>query len=518
MAEVFLAHRSGPQGFQKQLVIKRLLPSLSESKTHARLFLNEARLSALIDHPNVAHVSDFGEVDGQYYIAMEHVDGLTLLEVLQVAGPLGPGMASRIVIDVLDALQAIHDTKDLSGRALHLVHRDITPKNVMLTRGGTVKLIDFGIAISADDDRPVEAGTMNFMSPEQVRGDPLDHRSDLFCAGLLLMFLLTGRIDFRTPEGTLQARPEEVPESLWKIVERAVQVSVDARFSSARSFQTELEAFMPNCGAEGTKSHLSEFASFVVPPMTFMGRVFSEGSDAKPTPVLVEQTVGITEPIQETKALEETKALNTMPLDETVAMTALIPPAPQAVPQTEVEQALPTTRSPGLAWGSAAALLIASCGLLWALNRDPPELPAAGGAKLSVEAPPAKEASQTQTSKTVSDEVSSPATQEAARSAARRARSRRRARRARAKAASAKRRARAEAVLKKPGFLSIDSRPWTRVYIDGKARGPTPIARMELGAGTHTVRMRNPAQGIDKTFKVKIRPGKTVGLKKTFLE
>ncbi|MEO1336947.1 MAG: serine/threonine-protein kinase, partial [Myxococcota bacterium] len=180
MAEVFLAQRSGPQGFRKQLVIKRLRPKWTTSETHVALFRKEARYAALIDHPNIAHVSDFGCVDDRYYIAMEYVDGLTLQEFLDVSGPLRSGVAARIMIDVLDALEAIHTTRDLGGRLLGLVHRDLTPRNVMVTRKGSVKLLDFGIAIAADEINPADAGTRKYMAPEQVRGEVVGRRADVY--------------------------------------------------------------------------------------------------------------------------------------------------------------------------------------------------------------------------------------------------------------------------------------------------------------------------------------------------
>src|SRR5262245_45195134 len=139
MAEVFLAKKLGPRGFEKQLVLKRILPHLSASERFTALFLKEARLAALIDHPNLVHVSSFGEIDGDYYLAMEFVDGITVADLLAMFGTLTAGVTARISIDLCSALGAIHTALDGTGKAMELVHRDVTPRNVMLTRDGNVK-------------------------------------------------------------------------------------------------------------------------------------------------------------------------------------------------------------------------------------------------------------------------------------------------------------------------------------------------------------------------------------------
>jgi eukaryotic-like serine/threonine-protein kinase len=248
MAEVFLARREGPSGFEKQLVVKRLLPHLSRRARFTEMFLREARLSALIDHPNFVHVSAFGEEDGQYYLAMEFVDGVTIKQLSEQIGSFSPGAAARIAIDLLDALNAIHNAVALDGRPLHLVHRDVTPSNVMLTRSGTVKLLDLGIAISEDDGAPARAGTRKYMSPEQARGAPLDARSDLYCVGLLLKSML----------------PSALPPPLEAIVRRLLEEDPEARPSSAREVQDALEQFAHSRGREGTRGALAKLASRVV--------------------------------------------------------------------------------------------------------------------------------------------------------------------------------------------------------------------------------------------------------------
>lgn len=262
MAEVFLARREGPQGFEKHLVVKRLLPHLARSERFTQMLLREARYSALIDHPNFVHVSSFGVIDDGYYLAMEYVDGLTIQELLGVVGSLSAGVAARVAIDLLDALHAIHTAKYLDGRELRLVHRDVTPGNVMVTAAGTVKVLDLGIAVPVDEVAPGRAGTRRYMSPEQARGEPLDARSDLYCVGLVLCLMLSGRHPFMADE--LSVTLDQSPPMLRDVIVDILQEERDARPRTAREVQARLEAFAVTRGQEGTRAYLSELATEVV--------------------------------------------------------------------------------------------------------------------------------------------------------------------------------------------------------------------------------------------------------------
>ena len=259
MAEVFLARREGPAGFRKDLVIKRILPHLARSEGFVRLFLHEARVAALIDHPNLVHVSAFGEIDGEFYLAMEYVDGFTLADLMQRVGKLTPGAACRIGTDLLEALDAIHSARDADGRPLELVHRDVSLRNVMLTRAGAVKLLDFGIAVVQGDGAAPKMGTRQFMSPEQQVGGALDGRSDLYMVGGLLRSLMVGGAGQRT------GAPSEIPAPLWSTIESALQETPAHRPSSARAMLADLEIFLASRGAEGTRTHLADLLRSVFP-------------------------------------------------------------------------------------------------------------------------------------------------------------------------------------------------------------------------------------------------------------
>ena len=285
MAEVFLARLIGVEGFERRVAIKRILPHLSESEDFRAMFLDEARLAAQLTHPNIVHIYDFGKVDDYYFIAMEYVDGVDLGQLIRRAKerPVPFELAARIVADVCAGLHFAHNASDPTGRKLDVVHRDVTPQNVLVTYDGVVKLVDFGIAkaqFAAGRTRPgVVKGKYAYMSPEQVEGKPLDGRSDVFSAGICLYEMLTGVPLFRRDDVTASMReirdgkpihPEkhrrDVPEELVKIMRRALQTSRDERYASASAMQTDLEKFLKSATALGTARELGEYLKRELPP------------------------------------------------------------------------------------------------------------------------------------------------------------------------------------------------------------------------------------------------------------
>ena len=212
MAEVFLARLIGVEGFERRVAIKRILPHLSESEEFRAMFLDEARLAAQLTHPNIVHIYDFGKVDDYYFIAMEYVDGVDIGRLIRRAKerPVPFELAARILADVCAGLHFAHNAVDPIGRKLDVVHRDVTPQNVLVSYDGMVKLVDFGIAkaqFAAGRTRPgVVKGKYAYMSPEQVEGRPLDGRSDVFSAGICLYEMLTGVPLFRRDDVTASMR------------------------------------------------------------------------------------------------------------------------------------------------------------------------------------------------------------------------------------------------------------------------------------------------------------------------
>ncbi|HEX6836454.1 MAG TPA: serine/threonine-protein kinase, partial [Polyangia bacterium] len=207
MAEVYRAVLDGPQGFSRNVVLKRILPNLAHDEGFLRLFLDEARISALLHHPAIVQVFDFGAIDGTYFLAMELIEGWTLGQLMQLckqrltAVPVAD--VCYAMSELCGALAYAHALSDDSGRALEIVHRDVSPSNIMIGKQGGVKLLDFGIARAAEHarDERTRAGTrkgkLSYMSPEQTSAARVDRRSDIFSLGIVFYEWLTMRRLFK---------------------------------------------------------------------------------------------------------------------------------------------------------------------------------------------------------------------------------------------------------------------------------------------------------------------------------
>src|SRR5215471_13209915 len=192
MGEVYLARRRAA-GVEKWLVVKRMRPEKSGDARFLDLFVREARLSMSLAHQNIVPVFDFGRIDDQVFIAMERVEGRDLGSSLQKAGkPLPPVLAAFVAVECLQALDYAHRRRGPDGAALGIVHRDVTPRNVLLSWAGEVKLTDFGIAALAGDATARLLGTPQYMAPEQARSEPIDPRADIYAVGLVLREAMTG--------------------------------------------------------------------------------------------------------------------------------------------------------------------------------------------------------------------------------------------------------------------------------------------------------------------------------------
>lgn len=260
MAEVFLGVHRGPEGFQKAVVIKRVLPAYSGNPSFVHMFVDEARLAARLEHPNIVRTYEFGEADGQYFTTMEYLPGEDLARVLDklvfAHQQMPLHIATGIMTSVCAGLQFAHQLTDTSGRPLGLIHRDINPANVIVTYTGEVKIIDFGVAktTSSETKTGTIKGKVAYMSPEQLLGRGVDQRSDVFSAGVVLWELLTGRPLFlRDNEAaTMYAimneplhppsryRPD-IPPALDGIVMRALARTPADRYDSAEDLGMDLE-------------------------------------------------------------------------------------------------------------------------------------------------------------------------------------------------------------------------------------------------------------------------------------
>ncbi len=260
MAEVYLARSFGAEGLEKTLVIKRILPEFSENPRFVEMFISEAKIAVELNHPNIVQIYDFGKHEDTYYLAMEYVDGVDLGHLLSASRrsdqPVSIGNAVWIAAEIAKGLQYAHTKKDRYGDPLEIVHRDVSPQNVLVSQDGTVKIVDFGIAkaSSVTDARPNQVkGKFAYMSPEQASGKPVDHRSDLFSLGVMLFELLCGRQMFQASNKDellslvksavvpdIASLNAQVPEELQRILYRVLESDPDDRYESARELQREL--------------------------------------------------------------------------------------------------------------------------------------------------------------------------------------------------------------------------------------------------------------------------------------
>ena len=258
-AEVFLAHA---QGSKALLVIKRLLPEWTSEMKLVEMLVGEAKVAALLNHDGIVRIHELGREAGQIYLAMEYVPGWDLKSLSKAAGRVPPAVAARIVLAVAEALDHAHRCTDLSGRSLHLVHRDVTPSNIMVTPAGKVKLIDFGVAKASTQlslTQPgIVKGKFRFMSPEQIQGKLLDGRSDLFSLGVSLYEMTTGKQPytgkqivevFRAILDTVPPPPSQVlpnyPKALEAVVVKALAKDRDERYPDAKAMADDLRAALP---------------------------------------------------------------------------------------------------------------------------------------------------------------------------------------------------------------------------------------------------------------------------------
>ena len=267
MAMLFLARRSGAAGFTREVAIKIVNPELAVDSQFRTMFLDEAMLSSRIQHPNVVHVEELGEYQGSHYLVMEYVHGCSLSQLQrQLVGRgrrLSPSFAARIAMHVAEALHAAHETRDPEGRPLSVVHRDVSPENILLAYAGHVKLIDFGIAKAYGRKHKTQEGLLKgkfrYMAPEQAYGKPVDRRTDIYQLGIVLWEMLTLRrlFDAETDVDLLaqvrdpripppSALVDRIPPRLDAAVMAALDPNPDKRPADAQTFARMLARAVPD--------------------------------------------------------------------------------------------------------------------------------------------------------------------------------------------------------------------------------------------------------------------------------
>jgi serine/threonine-protein kinase len=290
MAEVWVAHQQGPMGFEKLVAIKRLLPHMENQRNFVRMFLDEARIAARINHANVVQIFDLGLVDQKFYIAMEYLPGESLARIMGEGikrdRPLPTHVAAMIISQICKGLHHAHQLNDNEGQPLGIVHRDVSPQNVMVLYDGGVKLLDFGIAKArerlSETTTTGMKGKYAYMSPEQCQGDPVDRRSDIFATGTVLWEILARRRLFKHASKLMMLKMiseghapppskmnPDVPPEIDAICLKALRKLPSERYATALELSTAIDEYLVTAG----------IASSVVQIGEYMEEVFSADKD-----------------------------------------------------------------------------------------------------------------------------------------------------------------------------------------------------------------------------------------------
>ncbi len=555
MAEIFLATQQGPEGFTKHVAIKRILPHLVEDEDFITMFLDEARLVARFNHPNIVQIYELGEEDGRYFLAMEFVHGVSMSRLLKVSHkqgtPLPLEYGAKIISFACEGLEYAHCFTDGDGTPLNLIHRDVSPQNLMLSYDGVVKVLDFGIAKAAGNIYQTRTSSLKgkaaYMSPEQISQKiGLDYRSDIFSLGIVLFEFATGRRPF-SGDAELELMmsivqkkapdprqfDETVPEDMVRILDRALQKDRDRRYQSCRELRQDLEEFLINRRLLVDKYTLGGFARELIPPSdTGVGyavptpsrpALADAGSPALTTPLSPARTpTGRRQP-PSPRSPEDDAPTQVTPSG---TLRPLVVDEPHRVGAgRRIFLGLLVLVLVGAIGASAAYFLFgngdtrdsghgrdAGVDLAGPVSAPGPD---AGVESVKAPAPDAGVAETTDgparavpVVREGDPEVAAPAP---------RPKKKKKRRRRRIDKKPAPQPARTEkpdagvqvAKVQKPGKLVVNTRPWTNVAIDGTSYGTTPVGPVELKPGEHRIEMTNKAKGIRITRSVHIAPGKT---------
>jgi serine/threonine-protein kinase len=603
MAEVNLAVAAGKSGFRKLLVVKRIHKHLSSDPDFVAMFLDEARLAALLDHPNCVHTIEVGEVNGQHFMAMEYLHGRGLERLLRQAiksqSLLPVPIVVRIIADALDGLSYAHELTGLDGKPLGIVHRDISPQNIFVTYTGVVKLLDFGIAKAETNIVETRTGIVKgkyaYIAPEQARGNKVDGRADLWSMGVVLWELLTARRLFKgtneiaTLHETLSreivspsVHNPEVPPEIDEAVHRALQRKVENRYASAAEFKEALEKWLRSLPDRPDRSSIaammnerfgdvikadkerlaacleavSRDAASIERLVTRSDSLLSSsgqfpamlsGQFAALTPSQVSLIRDTAQPAERPKRLRPWLPVGMIVAAGTLAAalallfgpsqkgelglgtsswtgrpggtTAPTGPAPSDAPAAAPVGSTPTpTPTPASASPTSPTSMVAAEGAAPAPSA-PVALPAAssGATPSSPAATPTLAEGRHRGSgrrATASEQSSVPSPRATANDPPTTSA---------ASAGTAPATAPTPSGPSEPtlaslsapssseqfGFLTLMTSPWTRVALNGRDLGETPLIRVRLPVGRHTLRLVNPDEGISETYEVEIRAGET---------
>ncbi len=384
MAEVWRARREGPGGFEKIVALKRILPSYARNKTLVQRFHEEARIAGGLTHGNIVPVIDFGEADGEHYLVMEWVDGVPLSSLLRTVSERGRSLPPEVVAHILSeaaaGLHHAHTRSDANGRPLTIVHRDVSPQNILLARQGDVKISDFGIAKAADSvvrtEAGIQIGKLCYVAPEQAKGEPLDARADVYAMGIVLWECLAMRPLFPREEGAEALRavlePKHVapsavsvnaPAALDAVVLKALAPAREDRYPDAGALARDLRVYVHSVSPGFGQADLAHFLERTLP---FQGG--APRAAPIPPPSVTAPTVPVTP-----SALAA--ASGSPPVAAAPSAPVVAAPAAPLVPAAP---ARPRSRAWIVLLFVALAVAVAATAVVFVLSSSEPPLPAPG--------------------------------------------------------------------------------------------------------------------------------------------
>lgn len=426
MAEVFKGKLSGAEGFEKVVVIKKLFPQFAQDPEIVSHFIAEAKLAALLQHENIAQIYDFGELDGNFFIAMEYLIGKDLHTVIQrgkeLQLPLQTAQALFITTKILEGMEYAHALKDQRRQPLNLIHRDLSPHNVFITFEGRVKIIDFGIARADLFDNKTKVGMakgkISYMSPEQLTAEKVDQRSDIFAIGILLYEMLSGQRMYSGDTATiirkcmtgeyerLEAMRPDLPTALHTILDKALAKDVNARYQRCGLMLTDVEEFLFSI-EKRPSAHLLD---------GYMHRLFAGEPTSESKILLASETEGPKElpgnspgPVEATVLLRTESHIlppppNVSVVDEIIEKAESVPPAPDISPADQAGEPPVKEPRPGRPQGTRLLVATVVCTLvavvffLWSHFRTdvvkspppPTAVPVENTAQVKEEPPPSR--------------------------------------------------------------------------------------------------------------------------------
>lgn len=465
MAELFKAKKIGIEGFERVLAIKRILPHLSSDEEFIDMFIAEAKLVARLNHKNITPVYDFGKIGQSYFIAMEYIRGKDLRGILKRCKGknirLPVALAVFIAKEVASALSYAHRQKDNMGRNLNIIHRDVSPQNILISYDGDVKVVDFGIAKAGAHSKTttgVLKGKLSYMSPEQAWGKPIDHRSDIFSLGVVLYEMLTGESLFKgdseinTLERVREARVEPLPSSIntdlpseieAKML-KALAKDVTGRYQNASDMEADAGSILFKLLSGDPALSLKQF----------MHDLFKAEIEAEHKSEMEEETISI--PLEQ----------------ETIAVS----------PKAEVKKTTPALKKRkiypyAIAASLSVVVLIIAAFMFWPIiSPNPPLVTSPVPVQPVVE--PKNEMAKTdeQSINTMTAVDIKNNTQQIPRP----------------QADKQQNKIQKASEEENEGELTINAMPWANVYIDGKPYGTTPKTIENMKAGMHKIRLENP--------------------------